>query len=278
MPVPPLAVVGVLAVIVLVAARPRPGGWVLPSVAGFTVVAFCVVAATSPGLDTAVVVPIGLLWLAGWAGFFFARRAALGLVGLSAAGYLVAQLVVDQPVSVMTCVLVVVSIAGAGVAIHGLTQARVGAATHDPLTGTLNRAGLDAAAVPVRATAVRRGEPVTVALADVDRLKVFNDARGHAAGDRLLQSLSTQWRQLLRSQDLLARVGGDEFVFVLPGVSACAADREVLPRLRAAGGEWSWGAVEWAAGQTLSDAIDAADLAMYQDKQARRSGDQRLDP
>ena len=65
----------------------------------------------------------------------------------------------------------------------------------------------------------RTGQDLVVAYIDVDGLKHVNDTYGHSAGDALLRDVVTDLRQLMRSYDVLARVGGDEFLCVLPGVS-----------------------------------------------------------
>lgn len=69
----------------------------------------------------------------------------------------------------------------------------------------------------------RHGESLVAAYVDVDGLKTVNDSQGHVAGDRLLRSVADGLRSRMRSYDLLMRVGGDEFLCVLPGVSASEA-------------------------------------------------------
>jgi diguanylate cyclase (GGDEF)-like protein len=76
-----------------------------------------------------------------------------------------------------------------------------------------------------------------VVFLDVDRLKVVNDTHGHAAGDRVLRELATTLRANLRAYDLIIRVGGDEFVCALSGLTAAeATGRMTLIHLRLAAG------------------------------------------
>ncbi len=101
----------------------------------------------------------------------------------------------------------------------------------DSLTGVANRRAWEAELDRGLARARRSGEPVTVALADIDRLKAINDLHGHPAGDRLLAGVARNWSHSLRPDDVLARIGGDEFALLLPACTeADAAD--ILERLR----------------------------------------------
>ena len=109
-------------------------------------------------------------------------------------------------------------------ALHQLTDM----ARTDPLTGLPNRRAWD---VGVR-QAVVEDRPFAIAMLDFDHFKQFNDTHGHPAGDRLLKETSAAWRDQLRPDDLLARLGGEEFGLLLPDTDRETATH-VIARLRA---------------------------------------------
>lgn len=89
-------------------------------------------------------------------------------------------------------------------------------ARHDPLTGALNRQGLDEAVKREVSKVKRQDTPLSVALLDIDNFKKLNDSLGHATGDAALTHLATVTREVMRPQDTLARYGGEEFVILMP--------------------------------------------------------------
>ena len=129
------------------------------------------------------------------------------------------------------------------------------ASQHDPLTGLLNRRGLDARIAALVATCERTKLPLTVALLDVDRFKEINDTFSHPIGDVVLKRVAAIIRAHCRVNDLPVRYGGDEFLVVLAG-----ADRDgstlVLNRLKDAVDDCAWG--EDAAGLEVTLSIGAA--------------------
>jgi diguanylate cyclase (GGDEF)-like protein/PAS domain S-box-containing protein len=114
---------------------------------------------------------------------------------------------------------------------HRTTEVLAHRAAHDPLTGLANRAELEHRLQGALHHAIASGEPLSVAYLDVDGFKPVNDSHGHAAGDDLLRRVAEALRGQVRDGDLIARVGGDEFVVVLPGVDRSAA-RATAERIR----------------------------------------------
>ena len=93
----------------------------------------------------------------------------------------------------------------------------------DPLTCAFNRRYFDAHAPRMAARCRAARNPVAVLMIDVDNLKQINDARGHSVGDRVLKEVVDRFTSALRPSDLVARVGGDEFVVVMPETDPDAA-------------------------------------------------------
>jgi diguanylate cyclase (GGDEF)-like protein/PAS domain S-box-containing protein len=97
------------------------------------------------------------------------------------------------------------------------------AASHDRLTGLMNRAAFEALLEPMASRAAE--EPFCVLFIDLDRFKQVNDTGGHAAGDALLRDLAQRFGSGLRKTDTVARLGGDEFAVLLPGCPIPLANR-----------------------------------------------------
>ncbi len=156
---------------------------------------------------------------------------------------------------------------------------------HDPLTGVLNRKGLDEALTRETALARRRGTALCVGLLDVDNFKQINDNHGHQTGDEALQHLVDVVRENVRPQDSVARYGGEEFVVLLPDTlldSAVATmvrlqraltKRFFLTRQQKLLITFSAGVAEMHDGEAPEEALDRADKAMYI---AKRSGKNRV--
>jgi len=142
------------------------------------------------------------------------------------------------------------------------------AAQSDPLTGLPNRRASTAQLERHLAHAKRTGAPLSVAVLDVDGLKALNDREGHEAGDALLRAAADAWRGALRREDHLARVGGDEFVLLLPDTDLEEAGR-AAERLRSTAPKVSVsiGLAQWRRGETPAALLARADELMYRDKQ-----------
>jgi diguanylate cyclase len=111
-----------------------------------------------------------------------------------------------------------------------LNEAR-DAVQHDPLTGVLNRRGMDIVLPREVARARRVNAPLSVGMVDLDHFKHINDTFGHQAGDRVLIHMTELMRSVLRETDLLVRYGGEEFLVILPDTDMQGA-RLVLDRLQ----------------------------------------------
>src|SRR5215212_11973604 len=103
----------------------------------------------------------------------------------------------------------------------------------DPLTGLLNRASLSARVIEIEEQAHLTGGAVSVVVLDLDGFKRVNDTHGHARGDAVLRDVAYEIRKSLRSFELVYRIGGEEFLVLLPGVALHEAV-EVAERVRQA--------------------------------------------
>jgi diguanylate cyclase (GGDEF)-like protein len=143
----------------------------------------------------------------------------------------------------------------------------------DGLTGMLNRRALDQRLHELAAQAQITGQPVAVITGDIDHFKRVNDEHGHATGDAVLVEVAYRLRKALRAFDLAYRVGGEEFLIVLPGAEVPRAV-ELAEQLRAAVAAepaaglrvtMSFG-VAGSAGPDLERLLNEADTALYEAK------------
>ena len=147
----------------------------------------------------------------------------------------------------------------------------------DGLTGMLNRRAMKDRMGELDEQAGQTGAPVGVIIADIDRFKRINDEHGHARGDAVLVEVAATMRTVLRAFDLAYRVGGEEFVVLLPGASRDEAAL-LAERLRAAvAGTAHAGldvtvslGVATTEGDAVADAMLRADTALYAAKAAGR--------
>jgi diguanylate cyclase (GGDEF)-like protein len=142
----------------------------------------------------------------------------------------------------------------------------------DALTGLVNRRAWERMVAAEEARCRRHRHPASVLWLDVDGLKTVNDRDGHVAGDLLLVATARALQQSTREQDVVARVGGDEFA-VLCVETGMADMPPIIQRLRRALGARGVSASIGVAGRDpesgLSAACEAADAAMYEQKRAR---------
>ncbi len=159
-------------------------------------------------------------------------------------------------------------------------------ATHDSLTGLLNRAGLHEALEQ----AVHAQQSLALMLIDLDRFKVVNDTMGHEAGDELLIGVAQRIGRCLPRGALVARLGGDEFVALVPDTASGHIDeiadelvlhvgRPVMLRGTQIATGASLGVAMFPAdGQTAADLLRHADMAMYAAKARGRAQVARFEP
>lgn len=143
----------------------------------------------------------------------------------------------------------------------------------DPLTGLPNRRALQAHLANSLELARRHSQPLSLAMLDLDHFKRFNDEFGHIAGDHLLKSVASAWSGQLRAIDMLARVGGEEFVLVLPNATVREAEI-VLSRLQGVtplGQTFSAGIAAWDGVALHEELVRCADDAMYRAKHNGRN-------
>ena len=159
-------------------------------------------------------------------------------------------------------------------------------AEHDPLTGLANRRRLHEQLEGELESSRRQGTKFAVHVIDVDRFKTVNDLFGHAEGDRLLVDLATCLRQEARESDMIARIGGDEFVILQAGIADARAAGALAGRLlgavsarlaetgtRALAATVSIGiALAPDDGTTAEALLSHADMALYQVKSTGRNG------
>ena len=150
----------------------------------------------------------------------------------------------------------------------------------DPLTGMLNRNALLTRVAELAQQSQITREPVALIVGDLDRFKSINDGHGHAAGDAALKDVAYRIRKRLRAYDLAYRVGGEEFLVVLPGATPEHA-AEVAEDLRAAIEQMpvaglhvtmSFGVAGSTPGEFDYESVFAeADMALYEAKHAGRN-------
>jgi diguanylate cyclase (GGDEF)-like protein len=153
----------------------------------------------------------------------------------------------------------------------------------DVLTGVSNRRAFMQRLASELEVSLAVGQPLSIAIADLDHFKTVNDELGHPVGDRALKHCAAIMRRGCRPSDLISRIGGEEFAVILPGLTRNDA-AEFCESLRAsvAGYEWSEihpdlaitisiGLAQWDGSAELDELVHAADTQLYRAKRAGRN-------
>lgn len=153
-------------------------------------------------------------------------------------------------------------------------------ATHDELTGLLNRRQGLIKLNEALERCKRYGNPLSIALFDLDGFKVINDTYGHSVGDSVLQELTTTVSQRMRKTDFQVRIGGEEFLIIMPEIGIDEA-YNALERIRKKVAHTPYthhrltvtlsAGIACYVGDSSTRMLDRADKAMYQAKQAGRN-------
>lgn len=153
----------------------------------------------------------------------------------------------------------------------------------DPLTGALNRRGMEEAFTKEFSRSERLQSPFSIGLIDVDHFKQINDTHGHDLGDEVLKYLVRIFMASLRPTDTLARLGGEEFVVLLPDTDIDKAEMAIARLLKSLAHTpfssertqlkitFSAGVTAWDTHESMDDIIDRADKAMYMAKKGGRN-------
>jgi diguanylate cyclase (GGDEF)-like protein len=188
--------------------------------------------------------------------------------------------ILDNPQSIIMPIALMVAVALLSSALMKSDLEHRSSAIIDPLTGMLNRNALQTRIAELSQQASILREPVALIVGDLDNFKTINDGHGHAAGDAVLKDVAYRMRKSLRAYDLAYRLGGEEFLVVLPGAGSEQA-AEVAETLRRSIGDEpiagllvtiSFGVSASAPGEfEYDDVFSQADLALYRSKQDGRN-------
>jgi diguanylate cyclase (GGDEF)-like protein len=160
--------------------------------------------------------------------------------------------------------------------VEDLTNEVYKLAALDPLTGLYNRRSGEQRLSEEISRAIRYQRPLTILLLDLDGLKQINDRLGHAAGDIVLKTFSERLQRAIRGSDLAVRLGGDEFMALLPECPTQEVGR-VIGRIEGLEVEYestkipcrfSRGWTDYRPGETAEDFLKRADAALYANKRA----------
>lgn len=216
----------------------------------------------------------------------FRPQVVIAALALTALAILIVTLGVEPRATIADPVYVIATLAllaGVVSIVWALQAAELhhrGEAILDPLTGLLNRHALAPRFAEISQQARLTSQPVSVVLCDVDGFKQVNDEHGHDRGDAVLRDIAYELRKRLRSFELVYRLGGEEFLILLPGVGLAGGQttaerlREAIERAHPTGIAVTISlGVSAASGAEVNyhDLFLAADSALYEAKRAGRN-------
>ena len=265
----------------------RPEYWLFAAWAGAEAIIAASVALTGrSGVSLLAMLAIPIVTLSARfasRGVMIGVATVLGLMSAVAFG-VNAHAVLDNPTLLIAPATVVVAIAMLSTALMHSDVEHRSKAVIDQLTGLLNRNALEARANELEQQSAITGQPVAVIVADLDGFKAVNDSVGHATGDAVLKEVAYLVRKRLRAFDLAYRLGGDEFLVLVPGADLESAAALAEELREAVGAETVGGGlrVSMSFGVSASQRGEAfdyptvfsrADAALYE---AKRRGHDRV--
>ena len=260
--------------------RPRWRRTIVGACVGWVVVLGLLRRATGPEYAFSILYLLAIM-VATW---YSGRRAGIVLSAMSALSWLLADAsqldrfsgpavpLINETLRLMVFLLVTFVVAE----LHASMQRIEALALTDSLTGVANRRAFFAVAVPLTTACLRSNQPVSLVFLDADNFKTINDTLGHQGGDELLKCAAATIRKTLRDSDLVARIGGDEFVVLLPNTpltEAADVTKKLAGCLQDVMDEHAWRvtfsfgvAAMGESGGTIHDLVNKADSLMYEAK------------
>lgn len=263
-------VIGLILLASLAVLRDRTPVWLLWAELMVFIVTTAALINVSPTDAGGVSLMLGMVTAAVYAGFWGDRRMSVAIVLLIIASGAVAIFANDRftPALGSAGMMAAALTAGLVFVLQLLVSALEQQALIDPLTGVMNRRGLQAL-TQIRQASGRSSRSRSIAVIDIDDFKLINDQYGHAEGDRILRQLTEEWVSDLRSDDIVVRLGGDEFVIVLAHTAVADSDA-LIERLREKSATpWSYGVAEWPEGTDFAERLALADSQLLEKKRAR---------
>jgi len=241
------------------------------------------VAISVGGSTGGAVFPLIYIWGALYSFTFFTRRVAIFQICWIAVGFVTASYISGHvpPAYVITVLFTILAQAPF---VRFLVAEIVELGRVDPLTGVANRRAFDEQMEYVQRDVQRSHRSNAVIMIDIDHFKQYNDNRGHLDGDQFLREVTTAWKGVLRDNDFLARLGGEEFVVLLRDCQMEGA-LDCADRIRAAvpgGLTCSASVASFQPGEDNSTLMARVDLALYRAKTEGRNltiqADEKLPP